>query len=159
MTTPLSSVRVEGLASFYDRADLAGDVVRPGAFDRSLARGGGVRMLFQHEPDEPVGLWDRVESRPEGLFVSGRIEAHGPRGRAAARLVRLGAVDGLSIGYRTRRARRRGDGVRELLEIELWEVSVVTFPMAPQARLRVVDASTSRSHGRFRPATHQGVIG
>ncbi len=63
----------------------------------------------------------------------------GARGRAAARLVESRAVDGLSIGYRVRRARRRADGVRELVDVDLWEVSIVTFPMLPQARLSVVE--------------------
>ncbi|MEE2567333.1 HK97 family phage prohead protease [Hyphobacterium marinum] len=133
-------VRIEGYASLFDLADLNGDVVRKGAFTASLKRSGarGVRMLFQHEAGEPVGVWDELREDARGLFVSGRILTAGPRGRATAGLVAQEAVDGLSIGFRTRRFAPRTGGGRELLEIDLWEVSIVTFPMLPQARLRLV---------------------
>ncbi len=143
--TDAKTLRIEGYASLFDRVDLAGDIVRSGAFSATLAARGasGVRMLFQHALDEPIGVWDVVEERARGLFVSGRIIASGARGRVAADLVRDRAVDGLSIGFRAVRSRQRADGVRELLEIELWEVSIVTFPMAPQARLIRVGAGRS----------------
>ena len=132
---PDSAVGIEGYASRFGLADLKGDVVAAGAFARSLTRRGPVRMLFQHDASEPVGVWDEIREDERGLFVRGRILDAGPRGRAAAGLVRAGAVDGLSIGFRTRSAEPRRAGGRVLREIELWEVSIVTFPMLPQARL------------------------
>ncbi|WP_421792263.1 HK97 family phage prohead protease [Hyphobacterium sp.] len=132
-------LRIEGYASLFGLADLNKDIVRRGAFARGLQRRGikGVRMLFQHDAGEPVGVWDEIREDSEGLFVSGRVLMAGPRGRATAELIRQGAVDGLSIGFRTERFAPRSGGGRELQHIDLWEVSIVTFPMLPQARLRV----------------------
>ena len=139
--------RIEGYASLFDRVDLSGDVVRPGAFALSLENTpAAVRMLYQHEASEPIGVWDEIFEDDTGLFVRGRMLPAGARGRAAARLGSSRAVDGLSIGYRVRHAHKRADGVRELREVELWEVSVVTFPMLPQARLRVVEHEQVREH-------------
>ena len=133
-------VALAGYASLFDIEDQGGDYVRAGAFAASLRRKGpsGVRMLFQHDSAEPVGVWDEVREDGRGLFVRGRVLDAGPRGRAAAGLVQAGAVDGLSIGFRAVRASPRPGGGRDLLEIDLWEVSIVTFPMLAQARLHVL---------------------
>jgi HK97 family phage prohead protease len=131
----MSGLRVQGYASRFGLEDLKGDVVLPGAFADCLSGRLPVRMLFQHEAAEPIGVWDRVEEDATGLFVSGRVLDAGPRGRAAAGLIRAGAVDGLSIGFRTRRSTPRAGGGRRLLDIDLWEVSIVTFPMLREARL------------------------
>jgi len=130
------TLQIEGYASLFDVRDLGGDVVRPGAFATSLLRKGTVPMLFQHEAGEPVGVWDEMFEDRRGLFVRGRVMASGPRGRVARRLLARGALDGLSIGFRAGKSAHRPDG-RALLEIDLWEVSLVSFPMLPQARLRV----------------------
>ncbi len=137
-------LRIAGYASLYDRRDLAGDIVRPGAFTASLAEAGaaGVAMLFQHHTDEPIGVWEYIREDAMGLHVEGRLLAAGPRGATARRLVRLGALDGLSIGYRAVRSTRRPDGGRDLLQLNLWEVSLVTFPMLPTARFRVLTPQT-----------------
>lgn len=131
------ALEVAGYASLFDIEDHGRDVVRAGAFAASLAqRGpGGVRMLFQHDAGEPVGVWEEIKEDGRGLFVRGRILADAPRGRAVRGLVAQGAVDGLSIGFRTLRSAPRARGGRDLLELDLWEVSIVTFPMLAQARL------------------------
>ncbi|WP_417491402.1 HK97 family phage prohead protease [Maricaulis sp.] len=129
---------IEGHASVFDLADLAGDVVRRGAFAASLRHRTNVPMLFQHEASEPIGVWRELREDKRGLYVRGEILAEGPRGRTALSLVRSGAIDGLSIGFRTRRFSGRSPRGRELIELDLWEVSIVTFPMLPQARLRLV---------------------
>lgn len=129
---------IEGHASVFDLADLAGDVVRRGAFATSLRHRRNVPMLFQHEASEPVGVWREIREDSRGLYVRGEILAGGPRACTALSLVRSGAVDGLSIGFRTTRSAARRPRGRELLELDLWEVSIVTFPMLPQARLRLV---------------------
>jgi len=133
-------IHIAGYASLFDREDLASDLVRRGAFSASLIsrRARDVRMLFQHDATEPIGVWDFMREDHKGLFVQGRVFTDGPVGRTASALIRRQAIDGLSIGFRTRRARKNAK-VRELLEIELWEVSIVTFPMLPQARLHVVN--------------------
>ncbi|MBV7410173.1 HK97 family phage prohead protease [Maritimibacter sp. DP1N21-5] len=130
---------IEGYASFFGEPDRGGDIVEKGAYAASLAHvaasGGQIRMLWQHDPAQPLGVWDEVREDHRGLFVKGRILTEIERGREAARLIEAGALDGLSIGYRTLRAVRNDRGQRLLKELELWEVSLVTFPMLPSARI------------------------
>lgn len=128
---------IHGYASLWGVADLNGDVVAKGAFAASLARtgAGGVRMLHQHESRSAVGVWDRMVEDERGLFVEGRVMDWSAEARFARALSRAGALDGLSIGFRSSRARREGR-LRVLVEVELWEVSLVTFPMLPGARFR-----------------------
>lgn len=133
------AVTVAGYASLYGIRDRGGDVVLPGAFGAALARladrGDRVRMLWQHDQAQPIGIWDEVAEDERGLRVKGRILTDVARGREAAALLAAGALDGLSIGYRTVKAEPLPGGGRRLIELELWEVSLVTFPMLPQARL------------------------
>lgn len=130
---------VEGYASRFGEADRGGDVVEPGAYARSLAalaaEGRQVKMLWQHDATQPIGVWDEVREDGRGLWVKGRILTDVARGREAAALIAAGAIDGLSIGYRTLRAAKDDSGRRHLRELELWEVSLVTFPMLPSARV------------------------
>lgn len=130
---------VEGYASLFGKTDQGGDVVQKGAYAASLARlaarGGKVRMLWQHDPAQPIGIWDEVEEDARGLRVKGRILTDVARGREAAALIGAGAIDGLSIGYRTVKATKNDRGQRLLSELELWEVSLVTFPMLTDARV------------------------
>ncbi|MGE5565004.1 MAG: HK97 family phage prohead protease [Parcubacteria group bacterium] len=137
-------IEIEGYASLFWTRDLNDDVTAAGAFAASLARSGaaGVKMLFQHEAGEPVGVWDEIAEDSRGLFVRGRILTVTPQGRLVAALVKAGALDGLSIGFRTVKARPDESGrLRVLTEVELWEVSIVTFPMLPQARIETVKAN------------------
>jgi HK97 family phage prohead protease len=92
-------------------------------------------MLWQHDPSEPIGVWDEIHEDNRGLWVKGRLLTEVSRGAEAAALIAAGAIEGLSIGYRTKCARKREDGRRILTEVELWEVSLVTFPMLPTARV------------------------
>jgi hypothetical protein len=130
---------VEGYASLFGRRDQGGDVVRRGAYAASLAAlaagGRRVKMLWQHDPARPIGVWDEVREDERGLWVKGRILAEVAQGREALALVQAGAIDGLSIGYRTVKAERDGAGARVLSELDLWEVSLVTFPMLAEARV------------------------
>ena len=130
---------IEGYASHFGTPDRGGDVVQPGAYAASLtalaAKGGQVRMLWQHDPAQPIGIWDEVREDEHGLWVKGRLLTEVGRGREAVALLEAGAIDGLSIGYRTVKAARDGKGLRHLTELELWEVSLVTFPMLPEARV------------------------
>ncbi|WP_185983131.1 HK97 family phage prohead protease [Aureimonas mangrovi] len=145
--------RISGYASLFDRPDQTGERVLRGAFSRTLAeRGaGGVRMLWQHDPREPIGVWTRLFEDERGLRVEGRLALATQRGREVFELIRAGAVDGLSIGFRTRRASRDPrTGERRVNEVDLWEVSIVTFPMQSLARLaemrgRALAASLTQS--------------
>lgn len=128
--------RIEGYASLFGLPDQGGDIVQPGAYAASLAaRGSAVKMLWQHDPAQPIGIWEEVREDAKGLWVKGRLLDVTQKGREAAALVQAGAIDGLSIGYRTKRAAKDDKGRRLLSELELWEVSLVTFPMLPSARV------------------------
>lgn len=133
------SAEISGYASLFGRPDQGGDIVGPGAYDASLKRfadtGRRVKMLWQHDPMQPIGIWEEVRADATGLFVKGRLLQDVARGREAAALIAAGAIEGLSIGYRTRRAERDPQGRRLLTELELWEVSLVTFPMLAEARV------------------------
>lgn len=130
---------IEGYASLFGQPDQGGDIVQRGAYAASLgalsAAGRRVKMLWQHDPAQPIGVWDEVAEDARGLRVRGRLLDITQKGREAAALIAAGALDGLSIGYRTKRAERDEKGQRLLTELELWEVSVVTFPMLPAARV------------------------
>ncbi len=129
---------IEGYASVFGNADNGGDRVAPGAFANSLAArpAAQVRMLWQHDPNEPIGVWEHIAEDARGLFVRGRLLGDVARGREVLSLLRAGAIDGLSIGFRTVRTRMdERSAVRTLLEIDLWEISIVTFPMNEAARV------------------------
>ena len=130
---------IEGYASVFGLADQGGDVVAAGAYGASLKALTGekraVKMLWQHDPAQPIGVWDEVREDGRGLFVKGRLLMAVDRAREAAALIAAGAIDGLSIGYRTVKASRDEAGRRVLQKLDLWEVSLVTFPMLPQARV------------------------
>ncbi len=133
------NAEIAGYASLFGAADQGGDVVQSGAYAASLASlraaGRSVRMLWQHDPSRPIGVWDEVREDAKGLFVRGRLLLEVQAAREAHALLKAGAIDGLSIGYRTRRSEKAAGG-RLLHEIELWEVSLVTFPMLPDARVQ-----------------------
>lgn len=130
-----------GYASLFHVRDAGGDIILPGAFKKTLAKRGprGVRLLWQHDPRRPIGVWLSLREDTRGLFVHGRLATDTEQGREAAHLLKAGALDGLSIGFRTVRARR--DAARKarlVAEIDLWEISLVTFPMLAGARVRAV---------------------
>jgi HK97 family phage prohead protease len=131
---------IAGYASLFGATDQGGDVVARGAYAGSLRRlaeaGQRVKMLWQHDPSRPIGVWDEVHEDNRGLWVRGRLLLDVQAGREAKALLEAGAIDGLSIGYRTLRAEKAAGGGRLLHEIELWEVSLVTFPMLPEARVQ-----------------------
>lgn len=125
-------VRFAGYASVFDRVDRGGDVVRAGAFAASLKDGRAVPLLWQHRPGVPIGTIEALAEDARGLRVVGRVTHP-----TAARLVERGALTGLSFGYRVRAA--RGVRPRELLALDLAEVSLVAQPMQPLARVIAVD--------------------
>lgn len=142
---------IEGYASLFGKMDEGGDVVMPGAYtkclDRMKVEGRRVKMLWQHDPSHPLGVWDEVREDKKGLWVKGRILADVEKGREAIALLGAGAIDGLSIGYRTVSASRGTKGERLLNEVELWEVSLVTFPMLTSARVAAKAAAEEFSSG------------
>ncbi len=139
----LGAQEFEGYASLFGVPDSSGDVVARGAFANSLARRGPskVRLLYQHFAHEPIGVWEAIREDARGLYVRGRIVTDTQRGRECLALLGEGALNGLSIGFRTLRAKRDAKtGLRHLLQIELWEISVVTFPLLAGSRVTAVGA-------------------
>jgi HK97 family phage prohead protease len=144
----------EGYASLFGVEDQGRDVVMPGAFRASLDRRatGDIRMLFQHDPAQPVGVWDEIREDARGLHVRGHLIEEVARAAEILALMRAGALDGLSIGFRARRATRDArTGQRRLHEIDLWEISIVTFPMLPGARVNGVKAGATAAWSLARP--------
>lgn len=134
---PGGSVRFAGYAALFDRIDRGGDIVRRGAFARAVAAGPGrVPLLWQHSADKPIGRIEQIAEDERGLRVIGRLSNVTAAGREAAALLRDGALDGLSFGYRVRGKVERTN--RELTDLDLVEVSLVTFPMQPGARVHRV---------------------
>jgi HK97 family phage prohead protease len=135
---------LEGYASLFGVADLSGDVVRAGAFRAGIAHlHGGIPLYVRHDPKLVAGRWVELKEDGRGLYVRGHLDFSLP-GAALAQRMLVRGVDGLSIGFVTRAARRREKG-RELTEIEIVEVSLVDFPMLPQARLTHVETKWAGS--------------
>ena len=129
-------MRFAGYAAFFDRPDRGGDIVRAGAFAQACRRPpAGVPLLWQHAPGRPIGRIEYLKEDKRGLRVIGRL-SQGAAGREAAGLLNEGAVRGLSFGYRVKEA--AGEGPRELTELELVEISLVTLPMQPRARVHAL---------------------
>jgi HK97 family phage prohead protease len=132
---------VEGYASLFGEVDQARDMVMPGAFTVSLRRRGirRIPMLFQHDPAEPIGVWLELREDFRGLHARGRLIPEVVRARELLALLKAGAADGMSIGFRTIKGRiDPKTRIRKLVEIDLWEISIVTFPLLPGARVRTV---------------------
>jgi HK97 family phage prohead protease len=151
--TPLDLKRIEpdgtfsGYASLFNEEDMGRDIVLPGAFRDSLGQRGaaGIRMLYQHKPDEPIGVWESLREDSRGLFARGRLMLAVARAREVLALMRAGALDGLSIGFRAVTGKRDArTGIRRLARIDLWEISIVTFPLLPEARVAQVKSDTDR---------------
>lgn len=131
---------IEGYASKFGEVDRGSDMVMPGAFRASLAakKSIEVKMLWQHDPSQPIGVWDTIQEDETGLRVKGRILTGIHKGAEALLMLKAGILDGLSIGYRTEDYGYSTEGqrqVRQLKKLDLWEISLVTFPMLPSARV------------------------
>src|SRR4051794_35185228 len=132
---------IEGYASLFGEVDAARDMVMPGAFTQTLKQRGlrKIPMLFQHDPSEPVGVWLELKEDFRGLRARGRLIPDVTRARELLALMKAGAIDGLSIGYRTVRGQIDPKSrVRRLYQVDLWEISIVTFPLLDGARVRAL---------------------
>jgi hypothetical protein len=144
---------VEGYASLFGEIDQARDVVLRGAFADTLTRRGVRRipMLFQHDPSEPIGIWLELREDHRGLYARGRLIPEVARARELISLLRAGAVDGLSIGFRTVKGRiDPRTRIRSLAAVDLWEISIVTFPLLAGARVQAVKQAPSRPASQAR---------
>lgn len=138
---------IEGYGSVFGVRDDYDDVIAAGAFLASLnehkAAGTMPAMLWQHNADEPIGVWTEMVEDASGLKVKGRLALETARGKEAHALLKLGALNGLSIGFVSKQwSYDRDTDVRTLTEVELWEVSLVTFPANGKARVTNVKGAT-----------------
>lgn len=133
---------IQGYASLFDIEDTGSDIVMPGAFTKTLREGspwGAVKMLYQHDRREPIGLWPDLKEDNLGLNATGQIDTELFQGQQSYIRVKNKLIDGLSIGYRVIRDEwDRVLEVRKLIEIQLLEISLVTFAMLPTARIDAV---------------------
>ncbi|MFN9438455.1 MAG: HK97 family phage prohead protease [Brevundimonas sp.] len=168
VTLDLKSVTEAGIftgyASTFGNVDRVGDIVAAGAFRKSLSRrpAAQVKMLRGHDTAEPIGVWTELEEDGRGLKATGRLILDTTKGRETYALMKAGALDGLSIGFRAVKAGvERKSGARVIQEADLLEISVVTFPANPQAAVRAVKSHTpdhaqvliralERAHARLR---------
>ena len=133
----------EGYASVFNNKDLGNDVIEKGAFAKSVykKRPKQIKLLYQHKTDEPIGVIDEIEEDNKGLRVKGRLAIKTERGKYVYELMKMGALDSMSIGYRLN---PKGynyndkDKKRTIKEVDLMEVSMVTFPMNPKAKITKV---------------------
>lgn len=133
----------EGYAS--TRAmDHIGDIVEEGAFKDSLeswqSKGKWPKMLWQHDPNKVIGVWTDMQENDKGLYVKGEVATDTTLGGDLYKLMRRGAIDAMSIGYQIVDADydSAGSRIRRLRKLKLWEVSLVTFPMNPEAEVTAV---------------------
>jgi len=135
----------EGYGSIFGNKDLGNDVVEAGAFSKSLRKRkpNQVKLLWQHKQDQPIGVFEKITEDGDGLQVKGRLALGTQQGREAFELMKMGALDGLSIGYKADPDKQSYDERRRrrmLKEVDLMEISLVTFPMNPKARVTMVKA-------------------
>ena len=149
-TTIAPDGTVEGYASLFAEIDQARDMVMAGAFRQTLMLRGvrRVPMLFQHDPAEPIGIWQELVEDSRGLYARGRLIPDVQRGREVLALVEAGAIDGLSIGFKTVQGRVDPlTRIRKLTQVDLWEISIVTFPLLTGARVRAVKDAAVHGEG------------
>lgn len=138
----------EGYGSVFGVVDSYAEVVKPGAFMASLAKrkARGVKLLWQHDTTQPIGVYEDLAEDSKGLWCKGRLlKDVSPKAAEAYGLLREGALDGLSIGYRQIKAEPDKDrpGVLNLLELDLREISIVTFAANERARVETVKSILS----------------
>lgn len=140
---------IEGYASVFGVRDSYNEVVLPGAFADSLARhtreGTYPLMLWQHNPDEPIGVWNELSDDGKGLFAKGKLLQGVRRADEALIMLKAGAIQGMSIGYREVDVEPATNGdPRKLVKLDLLEASIVSFPANRRARVDAV-----KSEGRL----------
>lgn len=135
--TTRSSIHIKGYASVFDHIDSHNDRVVRGAFQECLHSAQKPKFLWQHKDEEVIGVWHMLREDDHGLYVEGSLIPTVQKAKEAEALIAAKAIDGLSIGYRVRKAVRSPDqkSVRLLTNIDLLEISLVTFPANERARI------------------------
>ena len=133
----------EGYASVFNNKDLGNDVIRKGSFLKSIKKKkpNQIKLLYQHKTDEPIGVIDSIEEDNKGLKIKGRLAMGTQKGREVYELMKMGALDAMSIGYKMNPDGYKYDDKRKrrvIKEVDLMEISMVTFPMNPKAKITKV---------------------
>lgn len=137
---------IAGYGSVFDVVDLQNDVIKQGAFKESIAENERAnnmpKMLWQHQHDSPIGIWQHIEEDSKGLYVEGKLLLNIPLGAQAFELLQNQSINGLSIGFQIQEAfRNQNSNYREITKLKLFEISVVTFAANPQAQIMNVKNS------------------
>lgn len=147
----------EGHASLFGVQDSYGDVIKRGAFRQSLkafkAANRMPSMFYSHDTARPVGVWEKIEEDEKGLLVQGRLLRDIPDGDLVYKLLTGKALDGLSIGFRVVEATRDSKGIRLISQIDLVEISLVSLPAMPGARIEQVRSFTRSASGHATAVT------
>jgi HK97 family phage prohead protease len=150
-----------GYASVFGKIDSQSEIVAAGAFARTLTnwrqQGRTPAMLWMHDPTQPIGLWLSIKEDSNGLAVEGRLALGTQKGREAYELIKMGALTGLSIGYRV--ITSRNDAARKarvLTDVDLFEISLVTFPANDAARVGGV--KTPKAGNKKNPKDVRGEV-
>ncbi len=129
-----------GYASVYGNVDQGDDIVAPGAFADSLKsfsmKGRLPALLWQHKQSDPIGVFTSMREDEHGLFVEGKLALKTQKGAEAYELMQMKAISGMSIGFKSQVDEYSPkSGIRTIQKGDLWEVSLVTFPMNDSARV------------------------
>lgn len=134
---------INGYASIFDFKDHHGDVVKKGAFAKTLDTKKSIKFLWQHDQSSPIGKINKIYEDSKGLYIEASITNGTSKGKEAIDLVKKGIINGLSIGFNIIQSHMLTNGVREITEIDLWEVSLVTFPANGKSELIEVNENIS----------------
>lgn len=150
---------ISGYGAVFGNVDSHGDIIQKGAFLEAM-QGNMPKMLWQHDTDQPIGVWDEMREDENGLMMRGRISRKASKGAEIAELVEMGAIEGLSIGYRVEDYSMK-DNNRILTKLELWETSVVTFPSNKLANIyskKSEDITKRDLEGAFKDMGYSGTL-
>jgi len=142
---------ITGYASIFDEVDYHNDVIIKGAFAKSITRhkeGRKVKLLWQHDQSKPIGVVSSICEDEKGLLVEANVNNTIAQGREVISLIKQEALDGFSIGFNVAKSSIHAKGYRNILEADLWEVSVVTFPANAMARIEQCNSASAKFEGQ-----------
>lgn len=150
-------VSLSGYASVFNCVDSHNDLVVKGAFAKAISSG-NIKFLWQHDATQPIGIVNRVREDDHGLYAEVTINSQTQQGREAIALVKQGAINGLSIGFNIINADYNTKGQREITSLDLWEISLVTFPSNHQAQLSHVKYASGEPPDGFNVAFDRAIV-
>ncbi|MDF2964987.1 MAG: hypothetical protein K0Q51_375 [Rickettsiaceae bacterium] len=143
----LEGCRIKGYASVFNVIDNHSDLIVKGAFENSIKkhfRDTSIKLLWQHNQAEPIGVIDELYEDEIGLFMTASINNHTQRGREVISLIQQKAINGLSIGFKIEDVDYDKQGIRVIKKVDLWEVSIVTFPANEHAQINSLEKNISK---------------